>query len=108
MPEMNGYEVCEQLKKSPELSGAPVIFLSALNAKEDKVKATSFQRGAEIAIVSPGQKVTGGLGMAPAAVTARNRPGRRKHREVHLPGCGRGSIGHARPRLNGDSFSDPS
>ncbi len=31
MPEMDGYEVCERLKSTPELSGIPVIFLSALN-----------------------------------------------------------------------------
>src|SRR6185503_13149695 len=36
MPEMNGYEVCEQLKSSARLSGIPVIFLSALNAIKDK------------------------------------------------------------------------
>jgi DNA-binding response OmpR family regulator len=38
MPEMNGYEVCERLKSNPSLAGIPVIFLSALNAVEDKVK----------------------------------------------------------------------
>src|SRR5664279_1028171 len=38
MPEMNGYEVCEQLKADVRLSGIPVIFLSALNAIEDKIK----------------------------------------------------------------------
>jgi two-component system sensor histidine kinase/response regulator len=39
MPEMNGYEVCERLKSSGELSDIPVIFLSALNETQDKVKA---------------------------------------------------------------------
>jgi DNA-binding response OmpR family regulator len=38
MPELNGYEVCERLKSSASLSGIPVIFLSALNALEDKLK----------------------------------------------------------------------
>src|SRR5450432_4410661 len=38
MPEMNGYEVCERLKCDPRVAGIPVIFLSALNATEDKVK----------------------------------------------------------------------
>jgi DNA-binding response OmpR family regulator len=38
MPEMNGYEVCERLKASERLAGIPVIFISALNAVEDKVK----------------------------------------------------------------------
>ena len=31
MPEMNGYEVCEQLKADDELKGIPVIFISALD-----------------------------------------------------------------------------
>src|SRR5713101_8998600 len=39
MPEMNGYQVCEQLKSRQELSRIPVIFLSALSDTEDKVKA---------------------------------------------------------------------
>jgi two-component system sensor histidine kinase/response regulator len=39
MPEMNGYQVCEQLKSRQELSRIPVIFLSALSETEDKVKA---------------------------------------------------------------------
>jgi DNA-binding response OmpR family regulator len=38
MPEMSGYEVCEQLKSNERLSGIPVIFLSALSSIEDKVK----------------------------------------------------------------------
>ena len=37
MPEINGYEVCERLKSSARLSDVPVIFISALNATEDKV-----------------------------------------------------------------------
>src|SRR3984957_20242437 len=44
MPEMNGYEVCERLKATAGLSAIPVIFLSALNEIQDKVKA--FQSGA--------------------------------------------------------------
>jgi DNA-binding response OmpR family regulator len=39
MPEMDGYQVCERLKSTPGLSDIPVIFLSALNATEDKVRA---------------------------------------------------------------------
>src|SRR4051794_5749548 len=39
MPEMNGYEVCEQLKADDTLKGIPVIFISALNENLDKVKA---------------------------------------------------------------------
>src|ERR1700736_2916067 len=43
MPEMNGYEVCEQLKNNDKLAPIPVIFLSALGEAADKVKA--FQSG---------------------------------------------------------------
>ncbi|MGC9357962.1 MAG: response regulator, partial [Anaerolineae bacterium] len=39
MPEMNGYETCERLKASPETQHIPVIFLTARNAAQDKVKA---------------------------------------------------------------------
>ena len=53
MPEMNGYEVCQQLKSSPRLSGIPVIFLSALTATEDKVKG--FRSGGVDYISKPFQ-----------------------------------------------------
>lgn len=53
MPEMNGYEVCEQLKSSARLSAIPVIFLSALNAVEDKVKG--FRSGGVDYIAKPFQ-----------------------------------------------------
>src|SRR4051794_3315512 len=53
MPEMNGYEVCEHLKASPALAGIPVIFLSALDALEDKVKG--FQAGGVDYIPKPFQ-----------------------------------------------------
>ena len=39
MPEMNGYDVCEQLKADATLKEIPVIFVSALNETIDKVKA---------------------------------------------------------------------
>jgi len=39
MPEMNGYEVCENLKADARLKEIPVIFLSALTETMDKVKA---------------------------------------------------------------------
>jgi len=43
MPEMSGYEVCEHLKSTDELSSIPVIFLSGLNNLEDKLRG--FQAG---------------------------------------------------------------
>jgi signal transduction histidine kinase len=39
MPDMNGYEVCEQLKANPQTCQIPVIFISALGETLDKVKA---------------------------------------------------------------------
>jgi two-component system sensor histidine kinase/response regulator len=53
MPEMNGYEVCERLKATEKLADIPVIFLSALNETQDKVKA--FRSGAVDYISKPFQ-----------------------------------------------------
>jgi PAS domain S-box-containing protein len=39
MPQINGYEVCQQLKANPLTSQIPVIFISALDEVLDKVKA---------------------------------------------------------------------
>lgn len=39
MPQMNGYQVCEQLKANPTLRDIPVIFISALSEMLDKVLA---------------------------------------------------------------------
>lgn len=53
MPEMNGYEVCEQLKAAAALKGIPVIFISALHETIDKVKA--FQVGGVDYVTKPFQ-----------------------------------------------------
>jgi putative two-component system response regulator len=53
MPEMDGYEVCERLKRDPRFSGIPVIFLSALNEIEDKVKG--FRTGGVDYVTKPFQ-----------------------------------------------------
>ncbi len=39
MPSMTGYEVCERLKADAALASIPVIFISALNEIDDKVRA---------------------------------------------------------------------
>lgn len=39
MPDLNGYEVCVQLKRNPQTASVPIIFLSALDDTLDKVKA---------------------------------------------------------------------
>jgi diguanylate cyclase (GGDEF)-like protein len=53
MPNLNGYEVCQQLKSDPYTADVPIIVLSALNASFDKVKA--FQSGATDYITKPFQ-----------------------------------------------------
>jgi two-component system, sensor histidine kinase and response regulator len=39
MPDLDGYEVCQRLKKQPETREIPVIFISAIDEVLDKVKA---------------------------------------------------------------------
>ena len=39
MPDMNGYEVCQQLKSNPQTRDIPVIFISALDKALDKIRA---------------------------------------------------------------------
>lgn len=51
MPEMNGFEVCENLKREPELRDIPVIFISALSDTGDKLKA--FEAGGVDYITKP-------------------------------------------------------
>lgn len=41
MPEMDGYQVCEQLKSAKETCDIPIIFISALDEVMDKVRAFS-------------------------------------------------------------------
>jgi two-component system, NtrC family, sensor kinase len=41
MPETDGYQVCACLKANPQTESIPIIFLSALDTVEDKVKAFS-------------------------------------------------------------------
>jgi two-component system, sensor histidine kinase and response regulator len=53
MPEMNGFEVCERLKADQKLAFIPVIFLSALNETDDKVRA--FRAGGVDYITKPFQ-----------------------------------------------------
>ncbi|MEM9540618.1 MAG: response regulator [Cyanobacteria bacterium P01_E01_bin.42] len=51
MPDMDGYEVCQQLKNDPDTEAIPIIFLSALDETIDKVKA--FQLGGADYISKP-------------------------------------------------------
>ena len=42
MPEMDGFEVCQRLKKDKKLANIPVIFITALNDVETEVKCLSI------------------------------------------------------------------
>lgn len=53
MPGMDGYEVCESLKSNPLLRDIPVVFLSALDDVESKVKG--FEKGGVDYIAKPFQ-----------------------------------------------------
>jgi two-component system, NtrC family, sensor kinase len=39
MPDLDGYQVCKQLKTNPRTKDIPIIFISAINEPVDKVKA---------------------------------------------------------------------
>ncbi len=60
MPDMDGYEVCRQLKANPKTSGIPIIFLTALTEERDE------QLGLELGAVDYITKPIG-----PAIVLAR-------------------------------------
>lgn len=53
MPELDGYEVCRQLKANSKSNNIPVIFMSALDDTLDKVKA--FQVGGVDYVTKPFQ-----------------------------------------------------
>lgn len=54
MPDMDGFEVAQRLKKDPEAAEIPIIFLTALNSTGDIVKG--FQVGANDFISKPFNK----------------------------------------------------
>jgi len=51
MPEIDGYEVCRQLKADPDTADIPVIFLTAKGETEDQ--AAGFELGAADYILKP-------------------------------------------------------
>src|SRR5262245_38386773 len=53
MPNLDGYEVCELLKHNARTRSIPVIFMSALDDVQDKIKG--FQAGGVDYITKPAQ-----------------------------------------------------
>ncbi|MFA6053961.1 MAG: response regulator [Thermodesulfovibrionales bacterium] len=54
MPEMNGFEVCREIKESKEFMNIPVIMITALTAKGDRIKG--IEVGAEEFLSKPFDK----------------------------------------------------
>jgi len=54
MPEMNGFEVCRRLKVDEILKDIPVLFISALDGTDDKIKA--FSAGGQDYVTKPFQE----------------------------------------------------
>ena len=73
MPNMDGYETCRQLKANPDLFNIPVIFLTALNTTEEKVKG--LELGAVDYVTKP---------FSPSELLARVRASLRSHRAVQM------------------------
>ena len=55
MPEMDGFETCRRMRKRPELTEIPIIFMTALSRLEDKVEG--FAAGGVDYITKPFQQV---------------------------------------------------
>lgn len=53
MPEMDGFELCAHFKAEPSLAKIPVLFISALEAAQDKVRA--FEAGGVDYVTKPFQ-----------------------------------------------------
>ncbi|VAW77363.1 hypothetical protein MNBD_GAMMA12-3637 [hydrothermal vent metagenome] len=51
MPNLNGYETCQKIKSDPETSNIPVIFVSALNNLDERIKG--YEAGGEDFVSKP-------------------------------------------------------
>ena len=51
MPNMNGYQVCRELRNNPETQATPVIMLTAKSQESDKFWA--YETGADCYVTKP-------------------------------------------------------
>jgi len=51
MPNMDGYEICDELKKNSETKDIPVIFLTGKDSRDDQGR--SFQVGGDMFVKKP-------------------------------------------------------
>jgi PAS domain S-box-containing protein len=76
MPEMDGFQLTERIKQSPQLRGAAVILLTSAGSREDIVRVS--QLGAVAALTKPVKQSE----LWDTIVTALVAPGRKKKRPV--------------------------
>jgi len=53
MPELNGFQVCEALRRDPALEATPVVMLTAM--ENQKLNELAFEAGAEACMTKPFQ-----------------------------------------------------
>lgn len=53
MPELNGFQVCEALRRDPALETTPVVMLTAM--ENQKLNELAFEAGAEVCMTKPFQ-----------------------------------------------------
>ncbi len=51
MPDMDGYELCQKIRNTPNLANIPIIMLTALSSVDDRIKA--FEVGADDFLSKP-------------------------------------------------------
>ena len=51
LPQKNGHEILKEIRNTPEITNTPVIFLTALNNKEDRIKG--LEGGADDYLTKP-------------------------------------------------------
>lgn len=51
MPDMDGYQVCQDMKQDPNLSGTPIVFLTGKDRSDDMGR--SFKAGGDMFIKKP-------------------------------------------------------
>jgi DNA-binding response OmpR family regulator len=69
LPEMDGYQVYEQLRSSPETAGIPVIMVTVKNRPHEKTRAKSIQGlkgyvGKPFSVTELREQITRQLGIA--------------------------------------------
>jgi DNA-binding response OmpR family regulator len=77
-PGIDGFETCRRLRSMPTLDQVPVIFMTALEDAQDKVRA--FEAGADDYIIKPFQR---GEVLARVRMQLRRRELERKLEQVH-------------------------